>query len=104
MPRMRRLPLIAVLVVGLASPAWADFDDGVAAYNRGDYATALKEFWALAVQGAAAAQFDLGLMYENGQGVPQDYAEAVKWYRLAAEQEIAEARLRDGVARVEAPG
>ena len=34
----------------------------------------------------ALAQTNLGLMYYNGQGVPQDYAEAMKWYRLAADQ------------------
>ena len=34
----------------------------------------------------AQAQYNLGYMYHNGQGVPQDYAEAVKWYRKAADQ------------------
>ena len=34
------------------------------------------------------AQYNLGIMYAKGQGVPQDYAEAVKWYRLAADQGI----------------
>ena len=40
----------------------------------------------LAEQGDAQAQFTLGAMYYNGRGVPQDYKQAVKWYRLAAEQ------------------
>tara|TARA_B110000914_G_C15067684_1_gene266982 strand:+ start:166 stop:492 length:327 start_codon:yes stop_codon:yes gene_type:complete len=40
----------------------------------------------LAEQGEADAQFDLGLMYDNGRGVPENNAEAVKWYRLSAEQ------------------
>ena len=39
-----------------------------------------------ALQGNADAQNDLGVMYQNGEGVPQDYKEAVKWYRLSAEQ------------------
>ena len=39
-----------------------------------------------AEQGDAKAQYILGRMYENGQGVPQDYKEAVKWYRRSAEQ------------------
>ena len=43
----------------------------------------------LAEQGDAGAQYNLGLMYRNGQGVPQDYKTAVKWYTLAAEQGIA---------------
>jgi TPR repeat protein len=37
-------------------------------------------------QGFAVAQFNLGVMYSDGQGVPQNDAEAVRWYRLAAEQ------------------
>ena len=38
------------------------------------------------MQGAASAQYNLGFMYLNGQGVPQNYAEAAKWYRKAAVQ------------------
>ena len=54
-------PIAATLadVVALlfsAGSAWADFDDGGAAYERGDYATALKEFRPLAEQGDARAQ------------------------------------------------
>ena len=40
----------------------------------------------LAEQGNALAQYNLGVMYDNGLGVPENDAEAVKWYRLAAEQ------------------
>lgn len=40
----------------------------------------------LAAQGDAGAQFRLGLMYDYGQGVPQNHANAVRWYRAAAEQ------------------
>ena len=45
----------------------------------------------------AKAQVNLGLMYRNGQGVPQDYAEAVQWYRKAAEQGDATAQLSLGL-------
>ncbi len=83
---MVRVTAFAVLLVVLAAPAWAGFDEGVAAYDRGDYATALRELRPLAEQGDAAAQYNLGGMYYGGYGVPQDYAEAVKWYRKAAEQ------------------
>ena len=48
------------LAVGFVSGVHADFSDGIAAYNRGDYATALKEFKSLAEQGDAAAQYWLG--------------------------------------------
>ncbi|GAB6068870.1 hypothetical protein JCM13664_21910 [Methylothermus subterraneus] len=69
--------LAAVLfsaVLALATPpALAGFDEGLAAANRGDYATALKEWRPLAEQGDAVAQYNLGVMYDNGLGVPQDY-------------------------------
>ena len=50
-----------------------------------------------AEQGYANAQYNLGLMYKNGDGVVQDYAEAVKWYRLAAEQGYANAQYNLGL-------
>ncbi len=83
---MRRVTLVAVFLVALVAPAWADFQAGVDAYKRGDYATALKEWRPLGEQGDADAQNNLGLMYRKGQGVPQNYAEAAKWFRLGAEQ------------------
>src|SRR5712691_4348728 len=46
----------------------------------------LGELRAAAEEGEAKAQFNLGVMYDNGQGVPQDYNEAAKWYTKAAEQ------------------
>ena len=64
----------------------APLEEGNAAYIRGDFKTAEGLLRPLAEQGNATAQFDLGGMYQNGQGVPQDYAEASRWYRLAAEQ------------------
>ncbi len=90
---MRRLILIAALLVGLGTlPAWADFDAGVAAYDSGDYETAFREFKTLAEQGNAHAQFNLGYMYHKGEGVPQDDAEAVKWFRMSADQGYAKAQ------------
>ena len=66
-----------------------DYQVGLDAYNRGDFATALREWTLAAEQGNADAQYNLGLMYDNGRGVPQDYATAAKWYTLAAEQGFA---------------
>ena len=77
---------ILLLVALLAVPAYAqDFDKGLAAAERGNYATALQEWRPLAEQGHVEAQFNLGLMYSEGLDVPQDYAEAAKWFRAAAE-------------------
>ncbi len=90
------LALIAALcagfTLGLTAPARAGWDEGVAAYDRGDYATALREFRPLAEQGDAKAQHNFGSMYEKGLGVPQDRAEAEKSYRKAAEQGFARAQ------------
>jgi TPR repeat protein len=93
-----------ILCASLALPAQAGFDEGLAAYNRGDYATAFKEWQPLAVAGNATAQYNLGVMYREGQGVPQDYKEAVKWFRLAAEQGDAYAQNNLGVMYREGRG
>ena len=74
-----------------------EFSDGLAAAERGDYETALSVFRPLAEQGEAEAQHNLGVMFHEGQGVPQDDAEATRWYRLAAEQDDAEAQYNLGV-------
>ncbi len=88
--KLAGLALIAALcagvTLGLTAPGWAGLDEGVAAYKRGDYATALREWRPLAEQGHAKAQNNLGFMYRKGRGVPQDYAKAMKWYSKAAAQ------------------
>ena len=73
------------------------FDAAVAAYNRNDYATAVSLFRSLAAQGDVMAQYNLGLMYDNGTGVAQDYKEAVRLYGLAAAQGLAKAQSNLGV-------
>ena len=76
-----------LLVFGLFGTAMAGpLEDATAAYQRGDYATALQIWRPLAEQGNADAQADLGWMYAQGQGAPQDYAQAVVWLRKAADQ------------------
>ncbi len=84
-----RLALVAATIAFSSEMALADaWQDGVTAYNAGDFATALEKWRPLAEQGDAKAQANLGWMYSfgQGQGVPQDYAEAARWYRLAADQ------------------
>mgnify|MGYP001184219924 CR=1 FL=1 len=63
-----------------------DFDHALDFYERDDYKVAYRLFLPLAEQGHATAQYNLGLMYADGEGVPQDYKEAVNWWKLAAEQ------------------
>ena len=78
-----------VFAVGAGAVVAQDFQKGYAAAQSGDFVTALKEWRPLAEQGDAIIQNNLGLMYYAGEGVLQDYAESVKWYRLAADQGFA---------------
>lgn len=77
------LPLTASLVV---VPAHAAFQEGVAAYNRGDHVAAADIWRDDASAGDPAAQRNLGLLYLNGQGVPKDAAAAAEWFRRSADQ------------------
>ncbi len=94
---MRRIFVAAILFIAFMATARADYKDGVAAYERGDYATALREWRPLARQGYADAQFSLGFLYAQGWGVPQVYTEAVRLYRMAAEQGDADAQFSLGL-------
>src|SRR5450759_1054345 len=76
-----------LLMLSFAPPVVAgpleDTDAADAAYAKGDYATALRLLRPLADQGNAAAQYNLGVMHANGQGVPQNYAEAAIFFGLS---------------------
>jgi len=97
-PRSFQFPVALMLsVLCLAAPAWADFKAGADAYHRGDYATALRELRSPAEQGVASAQFNLGLLYANGQGVSKDDAQARQWYEKAAAQGHADAQVNLGI-------
>src|ERR1700760_3874361 len=78
---------------GTAGP----FEEAVFAYMTGDYAIAIELMRPFAEQGDAPAQYNLGLMYDNGRGVPRDYTAAVQWYRKAAEQGHAAAQYSLGL-------
>ena len=60
-----------------------NWEDGVHAYLKQDYKTAHRLWLPLAEQGDAKAQYNLGLMYEDGLGVPQDYVSAHMWWNLS---------------------
>lgn len=76
----------ALLIVPVVSASAQDLDKGLAAYQHGDYATALRELRPLAERGDDGAQFFMGVMYNMGQGVSQDQKAALNWFSLAAEQ------------------
>jgi TPR repeat protein len=84
--------LLATLVV--VGPARADFKTGLEAYQGGDYATAQAEWLPLAEAGMVEAQYNIGLMYEHGQGYDVDLAAAHPWYLKAAEGGYARAQYR----------
>ena len=68
---MRRILFAVILVVACATGAAADsYEDARSAIQRGDYAVAARVFRPFAEQGDAQAQFNLGVMYEKGQGAP----------------------------------
>jgi uncharacterized protein len=95
--RFRAVVLALLLCIATPFAAFAGWDEGLAAYNRQDFKSALREWLPLAQQGNAQAQYSLGVIYAIGQGVPLDYKEAIKWYRLAADQAYAGAQYNLGV-------
>lgn len=83
-----------VTVPRLQTAAAQTFDEGTAAYRRGDYAAAMAQWRPLAERGDGEAQQALGLLYDLGYGVPQSFDEAARWYRLAAEGGNAKGQFR----------
>jgi len=91
------LSVVVGLVLVLAAPVCTDSQAGKEAYRHGDFETAVKELRPLADKGDALAQFNLGAMYERGQGVPQDNFQAVQWYRRATNQGLGQAQFNLGL-------
>ena len=96
-PALRVALVAGLMVTALLGPAVAGpLEDSFEAYQRGDYAAAMRIARPLANQGIARAQEMVGRMYEQGQGVAQNYGEAYKWYRLAADKGNADAQFSLG--------
>ena len=72
--------MLAGLALLTLTAAADQYETGVRAYAGGDYQTALRIFRPLAEQGHPDAQFHLGIMYDNGLGVPRDATLAEQWY------------------------
>ena len=93
---MRKSALIgsiaASLLLGSANALAGPWEDGMVAYNRGDYVPAIRLFRPLAEQGNPKAQSVLGKMYRRGQGVARNPAQAFMWFSLAARRGDARAR------------
>ncbi len=83
--RFMMMAFIAIVFWGLAGCAPANYQQGMKHYKPNDAAAAARELKPLAEQGDADAQFNLGSLYYQGRGVPQNYSEALAWMRKAAE-------------------
>jgi len=96
-----RAALVACIMVAVTAGTLAGpFEEGVAAYDRGDYETAMRLWQNLADRGDGGAQNNLGVMYERDEGVRRDYVRAHMWFNLAATQSIqTAAEGRDRVAK-----
>ena len=79
------LAVVALSLCLNANALAGQFEEAAAATQHGDYAMAYRLWSPLAEQGNTPAQLFLGALYHDGKGVTQDYAEAAKWYRKAAE-------------------
>ena len=98
---MRRVALIIALCVavapGPADAADSSFRKASKAYRKGDYATALAGFSALAREGNVEAQFRIGIMHDKGRGVPENDAKAIEWFQKAADRGHLEGQINLGV-------
>ena len=88
-----------LLVVGAGVSLGSNpLEEGLTAYEAEDYQTAMSLWKPMAEQGNAEAQYNIGVMYNRGQGVAEDPVTALKWYRLAADQGHAKALYNIGEA------
>ncbi len=102
--RRRLAPALAAVLalagLAAATPALADYNDGITAYENRDYAAAQRELQPLADRGDPRAQRLVGLLYRDGLGVRKDLIRAYMWFDLAAQRnQYGAADLRDEVAQ-----
>ena len=86
-PFLYFLVLVGLIFTSVSIARASDFTDGLAAFKAENYETAKPLLTKAADQGSADAQFILGLMYNNGLGVPKDYKKAYMWISLAINDE-----------------
>ena len=84
--------IVAALILGSACAFAGPWEDGMAAYNRGDYVPAIQLFRPLAAKGNAKAQHLIGVMYHRGEGVARNSVRAFAWFSLAAAHGDSDAR------------
>jgi TPR repeat protein len=78
-------------------PTWTILGGGYQSYLKGDYQAAYKEWMPLAELGDAEAQYNIGVLFDEGAGVDQDLVAAADWYRRAGEQGFMDAQTNLGI-------
>ena len=87
-----------------AIPTWTILGGGYQSYLKGDYQAAFEEWLPLAELGDVEAQYNLGVMYDEGTSVAQDLGKAADWYRMAAEQGFVDAQANLGMMYYQGQG
>jgi TPR repeat protein len=85
-------------------PTWTILGGGYQSYLKGDYQAAFEEWLPLAELGDIEAQYNLGVMYDEGTNVAQDLGKAADWYRRAAEQGFVDAQANLGMMYYQGQG
>ncbi len=78
-------------------PTWTILGGGYQSYLKGDYRAAYEEWLPLAELGDVEAQYNLGVLHDEGAGIEQDYTTAATWYRKAAERGFVDAQTNLGI-------
>lgn len=95
--KIGKILAVASALALVAGPAWAEYQAGLDAHLRGDFETAFAEWSETAEEGDARAQYGLGIMYRNGDGVEEDAVKAAEWLIKSADQGFAGAQFNLGV-------
>ena len=110
MRKLSRILIVGLVFGFLATPGFAvaasenELQRGLEAYEAGDHAAALAIWRPLAEAGSTEAQYYVGVLYDTGEGVPQDSEIAFNWYRKAASLGHARAQYNLGLAYLQGQG
>jgi TPR repeat protein len=94
-PRVLAAAVLFILGTGMARAT--PLEEAEAAYHNSDYAAAFDRLSPLALEGNGDAEYELGCLYQNGQGVQRDPGEAVTWFLAAANHDVSAAAATLGI-------
>lgn len=95
---------LCLILYSISLLSYAEIDRGVDAYEQGKHSVALRYWMPLARKGNALAQNNLGVMYQRGLGVAQDFRKAYSWFEKAAAQNLPEAHVNLGLLYIDGLG